>query len=163
MKTLAQLLSLACRLVVAGLFIYASHDKVWDPAPFAESMARYEMLPLWAVNPASVLMAWLELWVGVLLLVGWWLRPAALWASGLLALFTGLMVYAGLMGVGYDCGCFPGQEGHPAGYEAALRDLAFLAPALWLCIFPGNWLRLDRLFAWLLRAPALRSQSTMRK
>jgi len=144
MRTAGEMLSLACRWFLAGLFLYAAHDKVWEPAAFAAMVGRYELLPLWAVNSASAVIAWLELILGVLLAVGLLLRPAALWSAGLLALFTGLMIYSGLTGAGFDCGCFPGQAGHQAGYEAALRDLVFLLPALWLLYRPGNWLKMGR-------------------
>ncbi len=145
MKIALQVISLGCRLFLAWLLIYASYDKVWEPAGFAASMARYELLPLWAVNGASVLLAWLELLVGTLLLVGLWVRAAALWAAGLMALFAGIMIYAGIIGAGYDCGCFPGGAGHTAGYGAALRDLGFMLPALWLFFLPSRWLALDGL------------------
>ncbi len=145
MKSLSQLFSLACRLLVAGVFLYASYDKVWEPANFAASVAQYDLTPLWAVNAGSVIMAWLELLVGVMLLLGLYTRAAALWASLLLIFFTGLMVYSGITGAGFDCGCFPGGvpgEAHEAGYEGALRDLGFLIPALWLTRRPGSWLAL---------------------
>ncbi len=133
MKRLSRFITLGARLFLAGVFLYASYDKVWNPAAFASAVAAYDLLPLWAVNPASVLLAWLELVVGLLLLAGVWVRPAAAWAALLLVMFMGLLVYAGLTGAGYDCGCFPGQEGgHAAGFGAALRDLGFLLPALWL-------------------------------
>jgi len=144
MRTLGELLSLACRLFLAGLFLWASYDKVWAPALFAEAVARYDLLPLWLVNPASVVLAWLELVVGLCLLLGLATRAAALWAAVLLAFFTGLMLYAGITGAGFDCGCFPGQAGHPAGYQAALRDALMTLPALWLLVFPGRWLSLGR-------------------
>lgn len=142
MKSLGELISLACRLFLAGLFLWAAHDKVWDPASFAAAVARYDLIPLGLVNPGSVLLAWLELVVGLCLLVGLATRAAALWAALLLAFFTGLMIYAGITGAGFDCGCFPGQGGHPAGYQAALRDFLMLLPALWLLALPGRWLSL---------------------
>lgn len=141
MAAVLNVLSLACRLFVGGLFVYASYDKVWDPAAFAASVAQYEILPLWAVNGASALLAWLELFTGLMLLAGVWVRSAALWAAGMLAAFTALMLYAGFTGAGYDCGCFPGG-GHAAGFEGALRDLGFLLPAFYLLCCPGRWLRL---------------------
>ena len=141
MKGFKQLISLVSRLIVAAVFIYAAYDKVWRPAEFAQATAVYELIPLWMVNASSAIMAWLELIVGVLLVLGIAIRAAALWTSGLLVFFIGLMVYAGLTGAGYDCGCFPGG-GHPAGYETALRDVAFLVPSLWLIFVPGRWLAL---------------------
>jgi putative oxidoreductase len=146
MRIAAEITSLACRWFLAGLFLFAAHDKVWDPSAFAAVVARYELLPLGAVNAASAVIAWLELILGVLMALGLLLRPAALWSAGLLALFTGLMIYAGLVGAGFDCGCFPGQASHQAGLEAALRDLLFLLPALWLMYCPGNWLQMTRVF-----------------
>lgn len=146
MNMLIQVVSLGCRLFLAWLFIYAAYDKVWDPAAFAGDVGRYELLPLWAVNTASVVMAWLELLVGGLLLTGIFSRAAALWSVMLMALFAGIMVYAGIIGAGYDCGCFPGGGGHAAGFGAALRDLGFMLPGLWLVIFPSRWLALEGLF-----------------
>jgi putative oxidoreductase len=142
MKALGEFISLLCRLFLAGLFLWAAHDKVWDPASFAAATAQYDLLPLWLVNSASVLLAWLELILGLCLLFGLATRAAALWAAGLLTFFIGLMLYAGFTGAGFDCGCFPGQGGHPAGFQAALRDLLMLLPALWLLILPGSWLSL---------------------
>ncbi|MCB2225577.1 MAG: DoxX family membrane protein [Desulfarculaceae bacterium] len=142
MRSLAEFVSLLSRLFLAGLFLWAAHDKVWDPATFAASVAQYGLIPLWMVNGGSVLMAWLELVLGACLLLGLATRAAAVWASGMLLFFTGLMVYAGITGAGFDCGCFPGQASHPAGYEAALRDALMLLPALWLVVWPGRWLTL---------------------
>jgi len=144
MRALAEAISLLSRLFLAGLFLWAAHDKVWDPAAFAASTADYDLLPLWAVNAASVWMAWLEISCGALLLVGAFTRAAAAWLALLLAMFTGLMIYAGITGAGFDCGCFPGEAGHAAGFSRALEDALFLLPALWLLIHPGRWLALTR-------------------
>lgn len=147
MNVLKELISLGCRFFVAGVFLYASYDKIWDPAAFSQSVAMYDLLPLWAINSASVVLAWLEMFVALFLFLGLFTRAAALWGSLLLLMFTGLMLYAGLTGVGYDCGCFPGHAGdHAAGYGAALRDLAFFLASVWVLVRPGTWLRLDRLF-----------------
>ena len=141
MRIIGELISLGCRLFIAGLFLYAAHDKVWAPAAFALDTARYDILPLELVNSFSVGLAWLELILGIFMLIGLMVRAAAFWASMLLMLFTGLMIYAGFTGAGFDCGCFPGQAGHAAGLDAALRDFLFLLPALWLWCLPGAWLQ----------------------
>ncbi|MEW5912869.1 MAG: MauE/DoxX family redox-associated membrane protein [Thermodesulfobacteriota bacterium] len=142
MRPWSEALSLACRLFLAALYLWAAHDKVWQPAEFAGAMAVYDILPLWSVNAASVALAWLELMIGLLLVSGVWVRAAAAWAGGLLALFTLLMLWAGFTGAGFDCGCLPGGGSHPAGFEAALRDFLMLLPALWLLWRPGRWLAL---------------------
>jgi uncharacterized membrane protein YphA (DoxX/SURF4 family) len=144
-SAILELLSLLARLITAGVFLFAAYDKVWDPANFAASMATYDLLPLWAINAASVSLAWLEMVIGLLLLVGLLTRAAALWACALLVFFIGLMVYAGITGAGFDCGCFPGggeAAAHQAGFETAIRDLVFLVPAAFAALRPGHWLSL---------------------
>lgn len=143
MNRLKELISLLSRLFVAGVFLFAAYDKVWDPTAFAHSVATYDLMPLKLVNGFSVTLAWLELLVGVMLLLGLYTRAAALWTTVLLVVFTALMLYAGYTGAGFDCGCFPGGGGvaaHQAGYDGALRDALFLLPSLWVLVKPGRWL-----------------------
>lgn len=145
MSAILELLSLLARLVTAGVFLFAAYDKVWDPANFAASVATYDLLPLGAVNAVSVALAWLEITIGALLLMGLLTRAAALWACALLLFFTGLMIYAGVTGAGFDCGCFPGggeAAAHQAGFETAIRDVVFLVPATFAALRPGRWLSL---------------------
>ncbi|MCA1990393.1 MAG: DoxX family membrane protein [Desulfarculus sp.] len=127
MSAILELISLLARLITAGVFLFAAYDKVWDPANFAASMATYDLLPLWAINAASVSLAWLEMLVGTLLLIGLLTRAAALWACSLLVFFIGLMIYAGITG---------------AGFETAIRDIIFLIPAAFTALRPGRWLSL---------------------
>ena len=142
MKMICEFISLGCRGYLAWLFIYAAYDKVWWPAAFALDMAKYDLLPIWAVNAASASLAWMEIVCGGLLLIGLMHRAAAFWVAVMLTMFTGLMIYAGFTGAGFDCGCFPGQQSHPAGFQAALRDFFMLLPALWLLWKPGAWLKI---------------------
>ena len=137
------ILSLLCRLVIGVIFLYASYDKILDPAAFAPFVAQYELIPIWMVNWGSAIFAWLEFTISILLIVGWLTRPAALISTVLLIFFTGLMIYAGITGAGFDCGCFPGDAGHPAGFDAAIRDLGFLVPSLFVLIRPGNRFSID--------------------
>jgi uncharacterized membrane protein YphA (DoxX/SURF4 family) len=125
-------------MFVGGIFFYASYDKILSPANFAGFVAQYELIPLVMVNWGSAVFAWTEFIISLLLIIGWLVRPAALISSVLLIFFICLMVYAGVTGAGFDCGCFPGDAGHPAGFDAAWRDLAFLLPSLLTLIYPGR-------------------------
>jgi uncharacterized membrane protein YphA (DoxX/SURF4 family) len=141
------ILSLLCRLFIGFIFFYASYDKILNPQDFAPFVAQYEIAPLWTVNWGSAIFAWTEFTISLLLIAGWQTRPAACIASLMLVFFTGLMVYAGITGAGFDCGCFPGDAGHPAGYSAALRDILFLLPALFTLFRPGEHFSIDALRA----------------
>jgi uncharacterized membrane protein YphA (DoxX/SURF4 family) len=144
---LLDILSLLCRLFVGFIFIYASYDKIVNPQDFAPFVAQYEIAPLWTVNWGSAIFAWTEFTISILLIIGLQIRPASFLASLMLLFFTGLMIYAGITGAGFDCGCFPGDAGHPAGYDAALRDVMFLIPALLLFFRPGERFSIDALRA----------------
>jgi hypothetical protein len=74
-----------------------------------------------------------------LLLVGWWVKPAAIWSAALFALYAALMVRAGSTGAEHGCGCFQ-EHDIPAGYTHALVNFVLLLGALWLFRHPDTWL-----------------------
>lgn len=146
MNIMINSISLLSRLALAVVFFMASLDKVWNPAAFAQATATYDLLPIWAVNTFSAVLAWLELFLAVMLTVGFWIKPAALWSAYLMAIFTGLMIWSGMVGAVHDCGCFPGMDSQ-VGYKDAVRDLIIMLPALWLLWKPGQWLAVDNYLA----------------
>ena len=87
MLLLRDVLSLFCRLFVAFIFLYASYDKVLNPANFAPFVAQYDVIPIWMVNWGSSIFAWIEFIIGILLVIGWHIRPAALISSVFLIFF----------------------------------------------------------------------------
>ena len=66
--------------------------------------------------------------IGVLLIVGRWMRVATVVCSLLLLLFFGLMVRAHLKGMEINCGCFGNNE--KLGTLTLLRDSSLLLLAL---------------------------------
>jgi putative oxidoreductase len=99
-------LSLATRLLIGAIFIYASVYKIWAPAEFAASIRNYMILPVSWSNIAAVTLPWIELGAGALLILGIFTRPAALLITGMLVVFLGAMIYAYSIGLDIDCGCF---------------------------------------------------------
>jgi len=88
------------------LFIYASLNKILNTAVFKEAVASYEILPYWIVNITAVVLPWLELWTGILLIVGAFVRACAIVYSSLLLLFNIAIGLNILRGVEFYCGCF---------------------------------------------------------
>jgi cobalt-zinc-cadmium efflux system protein len=99
-------LALAARLVLSGVFIYASLDKIQHPAAFAEAVFNYKILPSQLVNLMALILPWLELILGVLLLAGIWLSGAMLGVNLLLITFLGAMIFNVARGINISCGCF---------------------------------------------------------
>jgi rhodanese-related sulfurtransferase/uncharacterized membrane protein YphA (DoxX/SURF4 family) len=123
------LIFFAGRLLLGGIFVYASFDKILYPASFAEIVYNYQILPDLLVNLTSLFLPWIELLAGLALIVGVWL-PGALWIANLLLLvFFGTLIFNTARGLDIDCGCFtisigPSSGGHMLWY--LLRDGFFL-------------------------------------
>jgi len=126
------------RLALAAVFLYAAYAKLRQPAMlFALTIDSYQLLPVWAVSLVAHTLPWSELGLGLLLLLGWPLRPVATLASLILLVFFGVMVRAYAKGLEIDCGCFgPGEQ---LGVKTLLRDGSLLALSLAVTI--GAFLR----------------------
>ena len=151
---LARLLLIGGRLVLAGIFLFAAYGKLRpvDSAAFtagslkitssslsvsmmlfAMQVDSYQILPAWAVMAVSHTLPWLELGIGLLLLMGIGLRWVSLLTTLLVAGFFGVIVRSYFAGMKINCGCFgPGAE--PPSAWTILRDGLFLALALAITI-----------------------------
>ena len=117
------------RVALGAIFIYAAYTKLAEPWQlFAAGIRSYEVLPLPAADFLARTLPWFELLVGVLLVVGRWLRVSTLATSGLLLVFFSLMVRANIKGQTIDCGCF--GPGETISWKTLLRDGSMLAGSL---------------------------------
>jgi len=123
-----KLLARAARIILGGLFLWASVTKVPDMAAFAESVANYRIVPPSLVPVVAAAVVGVEIAAGVALMLNVWARPAALLLAGLLAVFTVGLASALARGIDLACGCFGGTDA--ATWWTVLRDLALLAWAL---------------------------------
>lgn len=127
----------ASRILLAGIFLYAGYTKTQlaDPlAPFLFEMAvdGYQLLPAWAVIAVARTLPWIEIALGVMLLVGWQLRYFATFCAALLGAFIAMMGITYLRGIEASCGCF--GLGQPITPLTLLRDSLFLLPAIFLAV-----------------------------
>lgn len=135
-------LILALRLIVGGVFIYASIDKIVHPDRFAEIVWDYELLPESLVNPFSVCLPWVELVMGILLVAGIWVPGGALLATAMTVMFMMAVGYALSRGAeDFHCGCFTTvQEGPEEAWGVIRRDaILIVATVLLFCLsFAGT-------------------------
>jgi len=140
-------ISTAVRFVLGGILLAAGGIKVVDPQASVQAVRAYELLPA----PLETAVGWglpfLEIALGLLLVAGLATRVVAAATAGLLVVFIAAVVSAVARGLSIDCGCFggggqvaPGQTGYTG---EILRDLGFLALALWLVARPASRLALD--------------------
>jgi uncharacterized membrane protein YphA (DoxX/SURF4 family) len=126
----------AIAIVIGGLFVYASLDKIAKPADFARIVYHYRILGPLPSNWLAVTLPWVELLAGVLMISGVWRREASLVIAMLLVVFMTAVGWALHMGIDIEnCGCFSvSGEGRSAGWKLLAGDAAMLLGALVLLI-----------------------------
>ncbi len=96
----------ALRVGLGLLFVLASLDKIAHPALFAQAVANYRILPAALVNPAAMLLPWVEAVAGLALACGVLAHGASAILAGLMATFTAAIVANLVRGIDVACGCF---------------------------------------------------------
>jgi uncharacterized membrane protein YphA (DoxX/SURF4 family) len=137
--------TLLCRLALGVLFVYASIDKIANPADFARAIFYYRILPVSLVNLLAVTLPWGELFAGILLILGLFTRGSALLINALLAVFIIAIGYNVSRGVDIACGCFtvsPTATKH--GLSSLYRDVGMLLMGLQIYLFDKGFLSLRR-------------------
>jgi len=133
---------LVCRLILGGVFVYASVDKIVHPAAFADILNNYNLVPDWTIHLLAIWLPWIELTAGLFLIAGVFVRGSAMVLGGLLLVFIAALGVNLLRGFSIDCGCFTTTKGSHTGSMVGLifRDLALLVPAV--LILWDQWVHL---------------------
>ena len=133
----------AIRLLAAGIWLVAGVAKVVNLAHFRDQVAAYDVLPHALVGPFAYALPFLEIVVGLYLLVGLWIRPVAIVACVLMVVFIVAQAQAWYRGLVLDCGCFGTISQQKVGFLTILRDAALGLPSLAMAIWPARKLSLD--------------------
>jgi uncharacterized membrane protein YphA (DoxX/SURF4 family) len=97
---------LTLRLLLGGLFVWASLDKIANPAAFARIVYQWQIGGPVASNLVAVTLPWVELTAGALLVAGVWKRASALVLALLLVVFLGAAGAVLARGIDVEnCGC----------------------------------------------------------
>ncbi len=129
----SKVIILAARLILGGVFVFASIDKILHPAAFAEAVYNYQILPDSLINLAAIVLPWLELVLGSLLISGVWMPGSVLVCNLLLLIFIGILIYNTSRGLDIHCGCFSAEPSEdPQSIWTIARDALFLVPAVYL-------------------------------
>tara|TARA_B100001971_G_C18102642_1_gene489735 strand:+ start:371 stop:853 length:483 start_codon:yes stop_codon:yes gene_type:complete len=104
-------LSLIFRVILGIIFIYASYDKILDPAAFSKNIHNFHLTPVAIENLAALIIPWLELIIGVLLIIGLFLEGTTSIIIVLLIFFIVILSQAVYRGIDVHCGCFTSEAG----------------------------------------------------
>jgi putative oxidoreductase len=123
-----------CRCVLGGIFLYSGYVKLQQPLQFAVAIVGYKLVPENLVFPLATYLPWLEIALGVGILIGWKIRYFSLGAVALLLLFIAVLTITISRGIEANCGCFSLDE--RISPMTVARDSLILLPALYLTVEP---------------------------
>lgn len=148
---------LAARLILGVALSYAGLLKVGRLESNVTQVALYQLpIPGWLVTLVGYAQPFVEIAVGLLLIIGLFTRIGAALGAIAMIVFIGGIGWAWSHGLAIDCGCFSIGGELPEGAQTKylqdiVRDLGMMACGIWLWVRPASAIALD---SWLL-APAL--------
>ncbi|MEE8341370.1 MAG: MauE/DoxX family redox-associated membrane protein, partial [Candidatus Neomarinimicrobiota bacterium] len=125
MKNGSTIIIIGARILVGGVLIYASLDKIIDPGGFARAIDNYHIIPFGLENIMAIILPWLELFVGIGLIFGLFIDGAAFITVVMMLIFIFAISFAILSGYNIECGCGL-KPGELVGIRKIIEDLVYL-------------------------------------
>lgn len=136
------------RLVLGGVLLAAGLLKYQHLDKSQMAVRAYELLPISLANFLGIILPFIEIAIGILLIIGAAVRISALIGGALMTAFIIGISQAWARGLSIDCGCFGGGgqvEPGTANYlPELLRDAGLALLAIYLLRFPQSKFGLDR-------------------
>lgn len=125
---------LVLRLLLAAVWIWAAVSKLSDPSAFVRAVRAYDLAPEWLAKAIGYGLPFLEISLGVFLVLGLGTRLVAAVSGLLFTAFLIGIIQASARGLTIECGCFGGggsvQDGQNTTYTLdILRDIGLLIAA----------------------------------
>jgi uncharacterized membrane protein YphA (DoxX/SURF4 family) len=144
---LREVVHVLCRAVPAALLLWAGVAKAFDHRGAILAVDAYDVLPEAAVRGVATALPWIEISVGLLLVLGLFTRLAGVATALLATVFIAAMGQAKARGLQIDCGCFgAGGAGAGVSWFDILRDVPIVLAGLYLAVRPRGPLQLDAYF-----------------
>ncbi len=127
----SRLFDIICRIVLSGVFIYASVGKIAAPDRFADAVLAYRVIPMPLTNIVAIVLPWIELFAGLALIPNSLAKSGGLILAGLNLVFLVAAGSAMARGLDISCGCFSTASVHArVGWDLIARDLILLVLCL---------------------------------
>ena len=141
------LIGTLARLGLAAVWLISGAIKVSDPDGTMASVRAYQLFPDGIATLIGAVLPFLELALGLLVLVGIGTRLVGVLSGLVLVIYIAGIAQSWARGLTIDCGCFGGGGQVAAGQthypEEILRDTGFLAMAVWLAVRPRTFASVD--------------------
>ena len=137
------------RLFLGVVLIWAGASKIGHPLTAQRAVQAYEIFPDAVANTIGLALPFLEVVLGVLLVLGLFTRPVAIVSTLLMVAFIVGIGQAWARGLTIDCGCFGGGGAIGAKDtkypQEIARDASFALAGAWLWWRPRSLASLDRI------------------
>lgn len=142
------LVGLVARLVLGGVLLVAGALKVGNPLGAARAVQAYDVMPFELARYVGYALPWIEVVIGLLLILGLFTRINGLLGALLMVVFIIGISQAWARGLTIDCGCFGGggqvAENETKYVQEIARDIGLTICGMWLFIRPRTAISLDR-------------------
>jgi putative oxidoreductase len=135
---------LLLRIALGCVFLAAGGLKVGHADVFASEIAGFQLLWHPLIAPLALLLPFLELMIGVYLILGLFTRFAAWFAALEMALFAGAIAAAVMRGISTSCGCFGPSDTATTSWPEVGRDVGFALMGVIIALWAPGALALDR-------------------
>lgn len=135
-------ISLAARLLAGAMWLFYCLPKLTQPTQNIADVRNFQILPSGLVQPFAYAQPYLELALGVLLIIGLGTRLVAALSALMLLVYIVGIISLGARGIAISCGCGGNGGAVAAGQTRytldVLRDVAYLIPVAWLLWKPRS-------------------------
>jgi uncharacterized membrane protein YphA (DoxX/SURF4 family) len=121
--TRSQGFAIVVRVTLGVILVAAGVLKAGSGEAMAESIANYRLLPAAGAQILAVMLPWTEIVVGLLLVLGLWVRAAAGVSTGLFGMFSVAVLSALMRGLDIACGCFGSSTASRSGLHTLILDV----------------------------------------
>ena len=141
-------LTLLARLILGAVLLVAGALKVPNLPKSAMAVRAYEMLPIPIANFLGYTLPWIEIGLGLLLIVGVTVKiSGALGALTMLA-FIIAIAQAWARGLSIDCGCFGGggtiNPEDTKYLSEIIRDIGLMGLGIFLYLYPKGRFAIEK-------------------
>lgn len=141
-------LTLLVRLTLGGVLLIAGAIKVPNLPKSAMAVRAYEVLPITLANFLGYTLPWIEIGLGLLLIVGVLVKISG--ALGALTMLTFIIAItqAWARGLSIDCGCFGGggtiNPEDTKYLSEIIRDIGLMGMGIFLYLYPKGRFAVER-------------------
>ena len=139
-------INLVARIILGVVLIAAASSKVVDPRAFANEIANYQVMFREGLNVMALILPWLEMLIGITLILGIRLKASAVIAAMLMTVFIAAVLSAMARGLDISCGCF-GPNSEKVGWNKVLENTGLLILAIYIWLYPVKTLTVERFFS----------------